>query len=221
MELTPLQRKVLVAFAQSPLVEHFYWTGGTLLASVYLHHRLSEDLDFFSDTRVSYDAVAPFVAQCRSELQLKTIDERRVHDRWEFWLRNHESVRVEFVWYDFPALKPRKRWQGIPIDSLDDLAANKTMAMMERHAPKDVVDLYFLMTKKGYTPKRFLELAQRKFGLHVPVSLFWSQASLADRELQEATFVFTSEKKQDKKLREDVHQFVTEKSSAFLRSQLY
>lgn len=221
MELTPLQQKVLAAFAKSPLADHFYWTGGTLLAGVYLHHRQSEDLDFFSDTRVQYDDLIPFITSCRAMTGLKTIDERRVHDRWEFWIKNHESVRAEFVWYDFPALKPRKRWQGVLIDSLDDLAANKTMALMERHAPKDVVDIYFLMTKKGYTPKRFLDLAHKKFGLQAPVSLFWSQASLADRDLQEATFVFTTNKKEDQKLREDVHRFVVEKSYKFLRVYLH
>lgn len=172
MELTKLQQKVLDVFAKSPIANRFYWTGGTLLSSVYLHHRRSEDIDFFSDTRVQYDDLIPFIALCRAMTGLKTIDERRVHDRWEFWIKNHESVRVEFVWYQFPSLRPRKRWKGIFVDSLDDLVANKTMAMIERHAPKDVVDIYFLMTKKGYTPKRILHLTEKKFGPRLPESLF-------------------------------------------------
>jgi len=49
-ELNALQRQVLDLFARSALREKFYWTGGTLLSAVYLHHRRSEDLDFFSDS---------------------------------------------------------------------------------------------------------------------------------------------------------------------------
>lgn len=30
------------------LAKNFYLTGGTALAAFYLHHRYSEDLDFFS-----------------------------------------------------------------------------------------------------------------------------------------------------------------------------
>ncbi|MEK7458532.1 MAG: nucleotidyl transferase AbiEii/AbiGii toxin family protein, partial [Patescibacteria group bacterium] len=47
--LTPNQHKLLECAAQSSgIVDTFYLTGGTALAEFYLHHRLSEDLDFFS-----------------------------------------------------------------------------------------------------------------------------------------------------------------------------
>lgn len=32
--------------------EKFYFTGGTALAEYYLHHRLSEDLDFFAEEEI-------------------------------------------------------------------------------------------------------------------------------------------------------------------------
>ena len=47
--LTPLQRRVLTSFFQKGLGERgFYLTGGTALAEFYLHHRYSDDLDFFT-----------------------------------------------------------------------------------------------------------------------------------------------------------------------------
>src|SRR5258706_8248293 len=33
------------------LSSQFYFTGGTALSSVYLHHRYSDDLDFFTENR--------------------------------------------------------------------------------------------------------------------------------------------------------------------------
>lgn len=34
------------------LVQNFYLSGGTPLAAFYLHHRYSEDLDFFSEQEI-------------------------------------------------------------------------------------------------------------------------------------------------------------------------
>jgi hypothetical protein len=41
----------------------FYLTGGTALAEFYLQHRLSEDLDFFSEQEVESQAIAVFWKQ--------------------------------------------------------------------------------------------------------------------------------------------------------------
>lgn len=46
--LTPFQKQLLKAIADSALSPNFYLTGGTALAAFYLQHRFSEDLDFFS-----------------------------------------------------------------------------------------------------------------------------------------------------------------------------
>lgn len=62
-ELTPVQEKVIDALAASPLKDQFYWTGGTALAVVYLHHRKSQDLDFFSDKPVSPEGITQFVVR--------------------------------------------------------------------------------------------------------------------------------------------------------------
>ena len=43
--LYPLQDKVLEIIGQLPV--GFYLTGGTALSRAYLHHRYSDDLDFF------------------------------------------------------------------------------------------------------------------------------------------------------------------------------
>ncbi len=47
--LTATQLRMLKTIGREPLfTEKFYLTGGTALAGFYLHHRYSEDLDFFS-----------------------------------------------------------------------------------------------------------------------------------------------------------------------------
>lgn len=49
VNLTLKQRIIFDEFRKSNyLKENFYFTGGTALSAVYLQHRESEDLDFFS-----------------------------------------------------------------------------------------------------------------------------------------------------------------------------
>ena len=59
---------------------------------------------------------------------------------------------------------------------MKDIAANKTMAHMDRDEPKDLFDLYFLIKQKDFTPKKLLSLVKQKFGVEFDESLFWSEA---------------------------------------------
>ncbi len=53
--LTPDQKRLLEYISKDPkITDKFYLTGGTALAEFYLQHRLSEDLDFFSETEFAY-----------------------------------------------------------------------------------------------------------------------------------------------------------------------
>jgi hypothetical protein len=46
-ELKGWQQALLTAVARSPLARSATFGGATALAAIYLHHRRSEDLDFF------------------------------------------------------------------------------------------------------------------------------------------------------------------------------
>ena len=182
IELSKLQQVVLDCFVESPLKERFYWTGGTALATIYLHHRQSNDVDLFTSEPFSRDVLDGFLKLLRQRVDLPVIDERKVFDRWEFFLHNGAELRLEFVRYDHPAIAPREVWNGIPVDSLDDIAANKVMALLDRNEPKDAYDMYVLLTKGAYTPDRLLALADKKFGTRYEESLIWSEALKSMRD---------------------------------------
>lgn len=182
--IQPIQEKVLEIFKKSPLCQKFYWTGGTLLSFVYLHHRLSQDLDFFSDKPFSYGEVLKFVQTLKKKLKLSRIEGRKIHDRHEFLLKDKEVLRLEFVLFEHPSLKPRKKYKGILVDSLDDIAANKVMAFFDRNDPKDLFDLYFLLAEKRYKVKELLKLTEKKFGVLFSESTFWSESYKAMKELK-------------------------------------
>lgn len=221
VELTYLQEEILNQLAASSLKDRFYWTGGTLLASQYLHHRLSEDIDLFTDKKFGYQDVIGLINKLQKKIGLDKIEEKRIYDRWEFLLKNKEQTRVEFVFYDFPGLKPKIRWQGILTDSFDDLMANKTMALFDRSQPKDLFDVYCLMTRKKIKITSLLKRLEQKFKVKVSESSLWGSAQKALIQLNSLEpFLLAENKAEKQKILNDTKEFVTSRSSLYLRQFL-
>ena len=220
-ELNPLQKQVLDFFAQSPLQGKFYWTGGTLLSAVYLHHRRSEDLDFFSDLPFSHSDIIGFVRELKEKVGLRFVEEKKIFDRWEFFLHNREEVRLEFVHYDHPQLKKREVWNGISIDSLDDIATNKLMALFDRNEPKDIVDVYFLLTKGEYALDTLLQFVEQKFGVRFEKSAVWSEAFKGIEELNNLQPLLLGDRKEEKQqVVEQIKSYFRRQSKEFLDREL-
>jgi predicted nucleotidyltransferase component of viral defense system len=53
-------------------------------------------------------------------------------------------------------------WYDIPLDSLKDLVANKMVALVERGAPRDFLDIYHLCQEGLYTPEQCWILWQQR-----------------------------------------------------------
>lgn len=219
-EITALQKQVLELFQKSSLSKKFYWTGGTVLAVFYLHHRRSKNLDFFSDSPVNYNEVIRFVRQIRNQLRLREIQESKIFDRWEFILKNKEELRLEFVFYDHPRLRPRKKWRGILIDSLEDIAANKIIAFFDRNDPKDLVDLYFLLTKKEYKINFLLKLAEKKFGVRLEEGSVWSEAFKSLENLKELKPFIIGESGEVEKILKEIKDYFVSQSKQYLKKYL-
>jgi len=220
-EISSLQKKVLDLFSKSHLRDKFYWTGGTALSFFYLHHRQSKDLDFFNDKPFSYDQIISFAQNLKKQLKLKEIEEKKIFDRWEFFLHDKEKLRMEFVFYEHPKIKPRKKWQGIFIDSLEDIAANKVMAFFDRNDPKDLVDLYFLLVNKKFKVKNLLRLAEKKFGVKLAESSFWSESFKSFKDLKEISpLLIVKNKKEKQKVINEIKDYFTSHSTGYLWKKL-
>ncbi len=135
------QKSFLARYSISPLCEIFYLTGGTALSAFYLQHRLSEDLDFFTERDVRIEEVLDFV---KSLPGLKDVQYERKYDRKIFLLRYPEArtMKAEFTRYPFSRLEAGVAIGRVRVDSLRDILANKLMAMTDRLDAKDYIDLY-------------------------------------------------------------------------------
>lgn len=165
--LTPLQQKFLRYFSGLPIQEKFYWTGGTALSEVYLYKRFSQDIDLFSEEPISYSEVIRVVEEFQKQTEeVRHYTTERIHDRKLFVLTNGGELKIEFTTYEFPSIKRRKIWSVIPIavDSLEDIAVNKVMSIMDRREPKDVFDLYSILQHRQYSLEQLLQWVKVKFG---------------------------------------------------------
>lgn len=218
VELTPIQKKVLNLFSKSPLKNKFYWTGGTALAFLYLHHRQSKDLDFFSDKPFTYNQIIDFIKSLKKRLSLTKIETKKIFDRWEFFLHDKEELRIEFVFYNYPKVKPRKKWQGIFVDSLEDITTNKIMALFDRNDPKDLVDLYFILTARSYKMSALLKNVEKKFGLKLEEGIFWSEVNKSLKNLDEISpLLIAKTQKEKQKIIEKIKEYFISHSNNYLK----
>lgn len=222
MALTKLQHLILFLFKKSLLADQFYWTGGTLLSERYLRHRDSQDIDLFSDQPFSYEKIFALIRIIKREGKLKRVEGKKIFDRWEFFLseKSGPETRLDFVFFDFPRLKPLQKWQGIWIDSLDDCVANKTSALVERHQPKDIIDIYFLIKERNYTPQKMLDLFQKKFGIKYSLSVFWSEAQIALASLEEIKPILRGTVEHRLRLLNAVRTYFENQAADFIKKQI-
>jgi len=160
----PWQKQVIQLVARAAEVSSFYLTGGTALAGYYLHHRRSEDLDFFSFEEFELAAVEAAAKRIKEELEADEMRFFRRYDRRQFFYRQgDQEYKVEFTQYPFKPLEPPNLFDGMRVDSKFDIAVNKLMTVVERFDPKDFVDLYFLLQE--YPLERVREGVREKFGM--------------------------------------------------------
>jgi hypothetical protein len=76
------------------------------------------------------------------------------------------ALKVEFTRYPFPPCEGGSEIDGVRVDSLRDILANKLLALTERSEPKDLVDLYCGLRAEGAPAiDGLVDDAERKFGV--------------------------------------------------------
>ena len=141
---TPLKRDFLRAwFAQE---QRFFLTGGSALGMFYLHHRRSYDLDLFTAGEVEGREVQNFVLRIAAQIGAEVHALRSAPDFHRFYLdRGEERELLDLVVDRAPQLDALKTTvDGIRVDTLREITANKLATLLSRAELKDLVDLYFL-----------------------------------------------------------------------------
>lgn len=165
--LTQNHRRILVELGKSKLTDEIYFTGGTLLAYQYLHHRYSLDVDIFSDDLLDDLLVTKTMQDLIKKVGAKKLRYTKYPSRWQYFFEFKDSeMKCDVVYFPFPKAGKRIKLKefGLFGDSLLDIAVNKVHACYEREAPRDVFDLYTILKKQNWTLQSLLKGVEEKFG---------------------------------------------------------
>ncbi len=168
------QKRFLGSVIKEPyLLKHFYWTGGTALAEFYLHHRESYDIDLFSENEIHLPSIEKFVHAVKRTLGASDILHKRFLGLQSFVFKYPKGeLKVDFNYYPFPRINVGKRWNGLAIDSLEDIAANKIHTVSMKPRDRDFVDIYCMFQKEQFSIEHLISLAKAKFDWHIdPIQL--------------------------------------------------
>lgn len=148
--------------------------GGAALSGAYLGHRLSRDVDLVSHDPAHVRTLAQTLSGIAAALNAKW---ELARDAGSFvrgiLIAPDLSLEVDLTLEGTPDVEaPPPPIDGITVESLADLRANKLTCILSRSEPRDLVDLLFL-DRAGYPPERDLPAALRKDAGIDPGVLAW------------------------------------------------
>lgn len=171
--------------------------GGTALHKLYLHRRLSLDLDFTALRPVALEDVQPLLEVPDLRGQVK--EYRVFHDaltinRLGFVgpLDHPNSIKVDISFRETVSLPPVSRsmetlyYDPFPVTSmqLEEMLAEKVRAALMRKAPRDYFDLWLVTREEPLNATLVPDLLQAKLetvGLEYDSALLWQDLDTLER----------------------------------------
>lgn len=153
--LLPNTKAVLLELSKLHMMKSFTFVGGSAL-SIYLNHRLSEDLDFFSaDKELNTTKIL-------NEINFLKLDEIRIINsskiQLDLFLNN---VKVTFFANNWKELNKKEQLIGnIYIAPVFLLAAMKVNTLFMRAKYRDYYDLY-VINKDLYTLQKIFDFSKK------------------------------------------------------------
>ena len=159
---------------EKSICDNFYLTGGTALAEFYLHHRLSEDLDFFSEQEFDPQSISVILKKIQKSAGIQKIEYQQSFNRNLFFIYTDiDIIKTEFTYFPFARIEQKQKFGGLFIDSLIDIATNKLFTIYQKPRSRDFIDLYLILKNNpSITIDSLIGNAQIKFDNHIdPVQL--------------------------------------------------
>ncbi|MBW1781904.1 MAG: nucleotidyl transferase AbiEii/AbiGii toxin family protein [Deltaproteobacteria bacterium] len=141
-----------------------YLAGGTAVY-LYLRHRLSVDLDFFTRTDFHAEVFLADVKGCFDEVAVELLEKDTV-----ILYLSHEKLKFSLFRFPYTLLSPGHHVPiceeiVCPLASLNDIAAMKAVAINQRGSIRDFIDLFFILQKTGQSFSDVLDFVIGKYGL--------------------------------------------------------
>lgn len=174
--IEPGARKQLAVLEKTGFIKHAYLAGGTAIA-LQIGHRISFDLDFFTEAEYKREEVL---------LELNKLNFKLEEESWGTIQGLIGDTKFSLFVYEYPMIGKTLKYQDINVASLEDLVAMKVSTISSRGTKRDFVDLYYLRNKFtltemiGFYDKKFQNLETNK--THILKSLVYFSDADVDLE---------------------------------------
>jgi len=138
------QREIIFEFINHRILkDDFFLTGGTALSVFYLHHRRSNDLDFFTLKPIDLSEI-----DFNSKLIWKN-SYTKIKESPHFLSMVIQNVKVDLVIDPLSFKEARDRYffdthKFLVIDNIRNMVSNKFCTIASRIEPKDFIDFYYI-----------------------------------------------------------------------------
>ncbi len=162
--------KVRLDELSSRRLDEFALGGGTSLA-LRMGHRVSVDLDFFTEAVFSPEELFEKIALADATI---------IRNAKNTLALNANGVKVEFLRHAYPVLAPVDVIEGVRMLSLPDVAAMKLNAIANRGSKKDFYDVLELLER--HTLPELLDFFSSKYRASDPFTVIRSLVWFEDAE---------------------------------------
>lgn len=143
----------LAILGKSGILKDGYLAGGTACA-LHLNHRLSFDLDFFTNEEFPTAVVVEKLKELPG-FQLTTTA------KWTV-LGEFPGVKFSYFYYPYRLISKTTEFSKIHVASLADISAMKIAAICDRGTKRDFIDLY-IIAKREFSLDKVLTFYDQKY----------------------------------------------------------
>lgn len=147
-------KKNVAGIVNNEFLNDFYLAGGTACA-LHLGHRISYDLDFFSDKK--FDTLH-LTRKLKNDGDF-VID---YSDR-DTLTGKFINTNISFIYYKYKMVKEPGTFLGLNIASLEDIGCMKIEAIAARGKKRDFVDLHFILEELQMDLAAFFAFYNNKY----------------------------------------------------------
>jgi predicted nucleotidyltransferase component of viral defense system len=171
--VSPEALELLREIQDLPVLHDFYLVGGTSLALRY-GHRVSVDLDFFTDKEFETGFL---IDTLQEKHPIRVLSQAKNSLTLEL-----STVKTDFIRHNYTLLKPVGKTDGIRMASVEDIAAMKLNSTINRGSKKDFYDIYELLNH--FTLLELINFYTAKYDFSSQMTLLKSLAYFDDAEME-------------------------------------
>ena len=169
---------ILKKIYESDLKDKLVFKGGTALHKLYLHKRISIDLDFTEVKPIMIDELKRVIEDKEINSKIKEVNKTsnstKIVLNYTSVLEYKNNIIIDISKREKPILgliiKKLKSYYFEDIEvltlQLEELIAEKIRAIIQRNKPRDYLDIYYILYKENFDFKSVIDIAKQKLKLY-------------------------------------------------------